>query len=144
MKKVDNAVNTFKSGYSCSQSIISTYGPDLGLERELALRVGASFHGGIGMTGRTCGAVNGALIILGLKTAMVKLGDVESKEMNTKLTRNFINKFIEKFGSIECKDLLGCDIGSEEGLKKAKNNAMFQEKCPKFIEAAALILEELL
>ena len=67
MSNVETALTCFKEGHSCAQAIVVVYGPKLGLDRESALKIASTFCGGLGMTGETCGAVTGALMVLGLK-----------------------------------------------------------------------------
>ena len=67
MSKVDSVLSGFSDDLDCAQALVSTYGPELGLDRETAIKVADAFTGGIGRTGETCGAVTGALMVLGLK-----------------------------------------------------------------------------
>ncbi len=64
----------FSEGPNCTQAIAATYGPNLGLDVEQALKGGDAFGSGMGM-GATCGALTGALMIIGLKHA--KLHDIK-------------------------------------------------------------------
>ena len=61
---MERAPELFEGGYLCSQSILMAYAPHFNLDLETAARLGASFGGG---RGETCGAVNGACVVLGLK-----------------------------------------------------------------------------
>ena len=51
---------------NCAQTVITTFCEELGLDRAIALQVANGFGGGMGRTGRTCGAVTGAYMVLGL------------------------------------------------------------------------------
>jgi len=64
MSKVQDAVSAFESGFNCSQAIVRTYGPDYGLSALDSVRVSCGFGGGM-RRGDTCGAVTGALMVLG-------------------------------------------------------------------------------
>ena len=66
MSKVKDAVSAFESGFNCSQAIVRTYGPDYGLSALDAIRVSCGFGGGM-RRADTCGAVTGALMVLGLR-----------------------------------------------------------------------------
>jgi C_GCAxxG_C_C family probable redox protein len=63
MNEVDQAESLFRSGCACSQAVLGTYGPRLGLSETEALRVSAGFAGGMRMA-ETCGAVTGAIMVL--------------------------------------------------------------------------------
>jgi len=63
--KQDQALDLFNRGFNCSQSVAGAYAEDLGLKSADALRMAAALGGGIGRSGQTCGAVIGALMVLG-------------------------------------------------------------------------------
>jgi C_GCAxxG_C_C family probable redox protein len=65
MSKVDDAVSLFTAGCACSQAILATFGPSLGIDRAAAMKVAAGFAGGM-RSGLTCGAATGAIMVLGL------------------------------------------------------------------------------
>ncbi len=146
MSKAEKAVETFKKGYNCSQSVFSTYAEDFNLNKDLALLIGSGLGGGVGRTGRICGAVSGAVLVLGLKYGFFKEEEINSgKERVYGKVKEFLKKFEEVHGSIDCVDLLGgVNIGTEEGLKKAKEENLFGTICPKYVENACKILEEML
>lgn len=146
MSKIEKALETFSKGFNCSQSVFSTYAEDFNLDRSTALLIASGLGGGIGRTGRICGAVSGAILILGLKYGFFKEEDIDSgKERVYPKVKEFLKKFEEIHGSINCIDLLGgVDLGTEEGLKKAKEEKLFSTICPKYIETACKILEELI
>lgn len=54
--RIEKAVELFKSGYNCSQSVVAAFADMYGFTQEQALRMGASFGGGIGRMRETCGA----------------------------------------------------------------------------------------
>lgn len=144
MSKVKEAVSCFTNGFICSQAVFSTYAPMLGLDRETALRISCSFGGGMARMGETCGAVTGALMIIGLKFGNTNAGDIQARERNYEVVRDFLKRFEQYHGSVKCKDLLGCDISTNEGRQIAKDTKLFTTLCTKFVEDAALIIEEII
>ncbi len=122
--------------------MLSTYGPRFGLDRENAVKIAKAFGSGMGM-GETCGAVTGALMVLGLKHARVKGSGLFSKDRTEDIAREFAARFKARNGTTECRELLGCDLGTTEGLKTAKKEKHFKKRCPKFVQDAAEILEEI-
>jgi C_GCAxxG_C_C family probable redox protein len=143
-KKADQAVSLFKQGFNCSQSMVATYGEQFGLSREQGLKLGSGFGGGMGAMAETCGVVTGAFMVLGLKYGSDRTSDNEAKLNTYKLIREFAKKFKDLNGSITCKDLLGCDISTAEGYQTAKEKGLFSTVCPKIVQDAAEILEEML
>lgn len=144
MKMSKEAVNCFAEGYNCAQSIFSTYSPDFGLDKVTALKISSAYGGGIARMGETCGAVTGAMMIIGLKYGGIAADDKQAKERNYELVREFVNKFVQCHGSIKCKELLDCDISNPEGAKTAKEKQLFTTLCPKYVEDAAVMLEEII
>ncbi len=59
--KADEAVALFQKGFNCAQSVLGSFGPDTGLDRESCLRVGGSFGAGMARKAETCGAVTGGV-----------------------------------------------------------------------------------
>ena len=47
-ERIQKAVNFFKEGYNCSQSVVAAYADLYGFTHEQALHMAASFGGGIG------------------------------------------------------------------------------------------------
>lgn len=139
---VSQAVATFRQGINCTQALVSTYGPRYGLDRTCALKIGGAFGSGMNM-GETCGAVTGALMIIGLRHAKVGGSRFLSRERTAGLTQEFLRRFRARNGATACKDLLGCDLGTPEGRRAAKQESHFKKQCPKFVQDAAEILEEL-
>jgi len=144
MKNSDKAKSYFEQGFSCSQSVLSTFSEQNGLDKITALRLAESFGGGIGHMGNICGAVTGALMVIGLRHGRVDADDSKSKEDTDKFVKEFLTKFRQKNGTIICKELLGYDIGTEEGERKIREQNLFHTKCPNYIEDAVKILEEII
>ncbi len=144
MSKAEEAKKQFEKGFHCAPAILSTYSKQFGLDKALALKIACGFGAGIGRMGRTCGAVTGALMVIGLKHGQVNLADQESSQRTYTLVREFINRFTTTHGSIECKELIGYDLSDSSELSLARDSGVFQKKCPGFVYDAACILEDVL
>ena len=144
MNRVERALSCFEEGFSCSQAMLSTYGPELGLDRETALMVATAFGGGMGRMGATCGAVTGAFMVIGLKYGRTRVEDEETKEKAYSLVREFADRFESRNGSIVCRELLGYDIGTPEERELAREQGLFASLCPRFVRDAAEIIERIL
>jgi C_GCAxxG_C_C family probable redox protein len=144
MSKVERAVACFEKGFNCSQSVLSTYAEQFGLDHETALKVAAGFGGGMGRMAGMCGAMSGALMVIGLKYGAVQAEDKQAKETTYEQVRAFARRFMDRHGSTLCKELLECDISTPEGLKRAREHNLFATRCSQLVRSAAEILEELL
>jgi C_GCAxxG_C_C family probable redox protein len=144
LSKAEKAKKQFEEGFSCALAVLSTYSDRFGLEKESALRIACGFGGGIGRTGRTCGAVTGAVMVIGLKHGQVDVTDEEARQKTHKLAKKFIDKFTALHGSIECRELIGYDLSNSAELKLARENKVFEDRCPDFVYDSACILEDVL
>ena len=144
MNHIEQAISVFKAGFLCSQALLSTYGVRFGLSREMALKVSAAFGGGISRMGETCGAVTGALMVIGLKHGSSEAEDKAARERTYAVAREFAQRFSARHGSLRCKDLLGCDLNVPEEYARAKEQKLFETACPQYVQDAAEILEEVL
>ncbi len=143
MSKSQEAVSTFESGFNCAQSVLYTYGNEYFKENELALKLASGFGAGIAYRAEMCGAVSGALMVIGLKYGYSSLQMDMRKELTYRLTKEFITLFEKENNSIICKQLLQTDISSSDGLEMARQKGLFKSKCPLFIASGSNILEEL-
>ena len=144
MNRVELAVSCFEEGYTCFQALLSTYSAKFGLDREIALRIADGFGGGMGSMGETCGAVTGAFMVIGLNHGKTVVEDRDAHRKTNSLINDFVRLFKHRNGSIVCRELLGCDISTPEGLNSAREKKLFTTVCPKYIQDAAEIVEELL
>ena len=78
--RVARAKELFHQGFNCSQSVFAACADLYGIEDEaLALRLSASFGGGIGRMRQTCGAACGLFMLAGLENGSATPGDAEGK-----------------------------------------------------------------
>ena len=143
MSNADKAAAMFKEGFSCSQAVLAMYCEGFGLDKELACKISTGFGGGMHLD-QTCGAVTGAIMVIGLKNGRTKADDVEAKMNTAKKVVEFAKKFKARHGSIGCTELLGCNISTMEGYEEAKKKDLFKQICPKYVISAAEILDEML
>ena len=145
MDRVEQAVSCFEEGFNCAQALLSVYGPQLRLDHEIALKVSESFGRGMGGMGKTCGAVTGAFMVIGLKHGRIKVEDKPAKEKTYRLVKEFVVSFESRNGTIICKELLRNSAKNTPRKKKlitAKNP--MAAICSKFVRDAAEIIEQIL
>jgi C_GCAxxG_C_C family probable redox protein len=143
MSRIETAVSRFKDGCNCSQAILATYGEAFGLPPETALRVACGFGGGM-RRADVCGAVTGALMVLGLRHGPTSCPGQPQKNETYAQVQAFHARFAERQGTVMCRDLLGCDISTPDGQQKAQAKQLFKTICPEAVKVAAEILEKML
>ena len=144
MTKSDEAIASFKSGFTCSAAVFSAFSGDLGLDPNTAKKIACGFGAGISKTGNICGAVSGAILAIGLKYGKMEHGDNDATEKTRGLVREFIREFTLRHGSVNCTDLLGYNLSNPEEYEQARKSGLFFTKCPEFVNDAAAILEKIL
>jgi C_GCAxxG_C_C family probable redox protein len=143
MSDAEKAVELFRAGCACSQAVLATYGPRYGLGEDQALRVAAGFAGGMRMGG-TCGAVTGALMVLGLAHCTSESRRAEGRTGAYAAVVAFADAFKQRNGSVSCNELLGCDISTPAGNQEAREKGLFVTTCPRLVRDASEILEQAL
>ena len=141
MSKVQLAVDSFKSGFNCTQAILSTYCEDYGLDKQNALKLACGFGAGMGRLGKTCGAVTGAYLVIGLSCGNYLEDDVEAREKTYALVQAFDKAFAMRNQSTDCRKLLGFDLLSDIGPEEKERVNVI---CPRMVQDAAEILETIL
>lgn len=103
----EKARELFLEGYNCSQAVFVAYADKYGIDKELALKLSASFGGGMGRMREVCGAVSGMAMVAGMETGQTKPKDSDAKKANYDMVQKLARRFQEEYGSIICKELLG-------------------------------------
>jgi C_GCAxxG_C_C family probable redox protein len=130
-------------GFNCAQVVAVEYYEAVGKSKRDILAAASGFGGGIGRQGLTCGALTGAVIIIGLAIGQNEPLESNSKELTYKYINEFFTKFKDEYGAFTCKDLLGSDISTSEGLELLRNG-YYRERCSGFIEISISILDDIL
>lgn len=103
----EKAIRLFKEGYNCSQAVFVAYADKYGIDEDTALRLSASFGGGMGRMREVCGAVSGMFMVAGLETGATDGKDIEGKKANYDMVQKMAEVYRKENGSIICKELLG-------------------------------------
>ncbi len=140
----DSAVAMFLQGYNCCQSVLACCGQERGMPRDMAIRTGQAFAAGIGKTGNLCGALTGALMVVGLGREALDAGDAASKAHANEMAQALMDEFARRNGSLLCRDLIGCDLRTAEGQRQFKEKDALHKVCAKVVRDAAEIVEQLL
>ena len=140
-ERIEKAVELFKEGFNCSQSVVAAFADEYGFTREQALKMSASFGGGIGRMRETCGAACGLFMLAGLETGAVDGADREGKAANYALVQQLAEEFKKRNGALKCAELLG--LSKKEPVvstPEARTPQYYAKRpCVKMVEEAARI-----
>ncbi len=143
MTHAEKAVEKFKSGFNCSQSVLYSHAQELHLDPDTALRIANGFGAGMGRKQEVCGAVSGGVMVLGLLYGRGEHDGRERHENTYSLVQKLFDAFIKKYGTVNCKQLLsGCSLLTEEGRRRFHDGGL-HEKCHEYAAAVCDILDGL-
>lgn len=162
----------FRSGFNCSQAIVAVFSEEHGFPAEIAIKMSYPFGRGMGGCGDTCGALTGAMMVIGMKygtagqigmkygaTGQPEMkygtagqigmkygvtgpGDAEKMKSACEITRRLIELFEAEHGTIICNDLTGIDQRKLNGSELMAMLPHFHSRCQKFMETVVTFLEE--
>lgn len=143
MNRSQHAGELFLSGYNCAQSVLLTFADDLKFSKELAQKLAAGFGGGMGKQQETCGAVTGAIMVLGLLKGEDVNNNEELKNAAYGSVKELSRRFTAAFKTTQCRELIGCDLNTPEGSAKFKDEKIMETICADCVRKAVLIVESL-
>ena len=139
----EKAVNNFKSGYNCAQSVFLAFAEDLGYDKDTALKLSSSFGGGMGRLREVCGAVSSMFAIAGIVKGYTSPNDDDVKAKHYELIQYLAEKFKLKYGTYICRELLELPEGSDSPIPSKRTEEYYQSRpCEAFVRYASEIIEE--
>ena len=127
------SLELFKSGFFCAESVLLAIAENQGIQSDLIPKIATGFCSGISRTGSMCGAVSGA--IMGINLVAGRSSPSESIEFSYTLTQKLISHFEKEYGSVNCHQLIGCDLATEAGQRTFMENHLM-ERCHQYAEDA--------
>jgi C_GCAxxG_C_C family probable redox protein len=129
----------FKSGFGCAESVLMAIAVSQNIKSELIPRIASGFCGGVSHTGGMCGALTGGIMALNIIYGRDTVA--QSKELNYQKVQEFVHAFKSRYGTMNCSELTGCDLGTEKGMAQF-SFLNKHEKCTELTaEATRMALE---
>ncbi len=129
-----SAEQKFEEGLFCAESVLEAVAEKLDIQSPLIPKIATGFCSGLARTSGMCGALTGG--ILGLNIAFGRNNPNETVEENYAAVQLLLKQFHEKYGAINCADLLGCDIGTEKGQNHFREKKL-GSRCKEFTGISA-------
>lgn len=139
----DEVRDLFTQRFHCSQIVFMEWAEELGIDRAEAARIAAPLGGGM-FRGDTCGAVGGAMLVIGARYGACEPNDKESDLRMQGKVKEFLAQFTERFGNTCCRDLLGYDFSQPGEYLKAARAGVMLAQCPDYVVGALEILEDIM
>lgn len=145
MTRRELAINYFKEGYNCSQSVVMAFKDVLTIDAKELCKVASPFGGGISRMRETCGAVTGMVLVLGNLIGYDTPEIGGKKHELYKNTQEILKIFENKYGSLTCRRLLNLEVKHDDPKPSERDHSFFMNRpCSELIGGAAEILENFL
>jgi len=135
------AVQFFKEGYNCNQSVVLAYSDYFPFDLETLKRLSAPFGAGMGRLREVCGAATGMFMVLGMEIPASNPEDIEAKTKNYEAVQRTAGAFKQRLGSFICADLLEISREPQSVVPDDRNAAYYAERpCALCVAVGAEIL----
>jgi len=133
----DRADAHFQEHYNCAQSVLWGVAETCGLACPSCIpAVALAMGGGIGHTGRACGALTGAAMAVGLAVDQAVAGSIsDRKDEANRLTAPLVDRFAGEFGTTDCAELLGFRWSEADAVERWY--AQRRQTCDRYVRWAA-------
>ena len=127
----------FHEGHNCAMAVLRAVAETLQVAHPRCVpAVALGMGGGIGHTDRTCGAVTGAIMALGLAVSRFTEGPlIQKKEEAGTLAAALLNRFLDEFGSVDCRPLLGFSWSDPDARERWEREG--HPTCDRYVRWAA-------
>ncbi len=109
----------------CAETVLKVIAEIGGKDADSIVRMATGFCSGMSRTSGQCGAVSGAVMGIGLFAGRMEVGG--EYEPAYALVQEFLERFEQQCGSINCFELVGCDFGTPEGRAQFKEDELLSE-----------------
>ena len=145
MTRKEKAMQGFRDGYNCAQSIVLAFEDMLTIDLDTALKIASPFGGGMGRLREVCGSVSGMFMVLGFVKGYNEPGNYEGKKELYEHVQELARRFEEENGSIVCRDLLGLNVKKEDAAPEKRTEEYYKKRpCVELVGCATEILEQYL
>ncbi len=144
----EKAIRLFKKPtlFQCSQATLVVGQEKLGRKDWEVVRAMEAFAGGLGANGEVCGALIGALAVMGLRFGRGGEEEKFDRRMwgyTRQLPKRFREEIVPSHGGIRCREIAGVDWTKPEQVQSFYNGEKFLE-CTRIVGDTAKLIGELL
>ena len=109
---------------TCGEAILLAGCEEMGVQSDVIPDIALAFCGGMGLTGRTCGALTGAMLVIGIAAGRVEKDYAKKLEMSIETGALMISRFREAHKADDCRTLCGLDLTTPKGLAGMTENEL--------------------
>ena len=144
MTKREIAEQNFLNGYNCTQAVVLAFADEIGMDKDMLLKISSSFGGGFSRLREICGAVSGIGMVVGaIEGCDFSVAGQDAKAKHYALVQKLAGAFKEINGSIICRELLGAKLAATNPTPDARTPEYYKIRpCAKLVGDAAEILQK--
>jgi C_GCAxxG_C_C family probable redox protein len=122
--------------YGCAETTLIVLQQAYGLPDARDSSPAMALNGGVAWSGGICGAISGAAMAVG-RLAEGRISDhKEAKRTARRIIAHLMSDLGREFGHVDCRDLTGLDISTEEGHTAFLEGKVWHTTCMSQIEFA--------
>ncbi|MDD5099912.1 MAG: C-GCAxxG-C-C family protein [Syntrophales bacterium] len=132
--------------FHCSQAVLSVGQEKLGMNDGEVIKAMGAFGGGLGGNGEVCGAIVGALAVLGLRFSRASEDEKEDPKMWSyahEILERFQKEIVKNHGSILCGEIARVNWKDREQVRCFYKGETVLE-CVRIVGDTAVLVGELL
>jgi len=139
------AKKNFESGCNCAQAVLLAFSDLTGLDEGTAMKLSASFGGGMGKLREVCGAVSGMFMVAGILYGYGDTGEDGEKAEHYKRIQSLAEEFKAQHGTIICRELIASLKKDSNPTPEARTEQYYKERpCAAFVRSAAEAMDKLI
>lgn len=134
MDRAAKAEQAYRDGRNCAQALLLAF-LDGQLPEPTALRLAKGFGAGMGSLGLTCGALSGAVMVIGMAS--------DDQRQVAGRVRELFERFTAEHGSTSCRELTGLDLTDPDQAARKRQDSAYTDRCSAYVRDAAAIVAQL-
>lgn len=119
----------------CAEAVFQAVAEGLGVRSPLVPRLATGFCSGLARGCGACGAFSAGVMAMGL--ARGRDSGADELDLAYEPVREYMEFFLARFGSLNCRELTGCDLGAAEGLAQYRERGLKDGLCGPMLSQAA-------
>ena len=130
--------------HGCSQSIVLAFQELLGTDDELTFKAAGPLCAGLG-TGKTCGALTGGMMVLGMKYGRTRIDEgLGGLFSGILIAQSLVQRFEQEYGATACLEISRLDWTDTDAVIQAINNPEFMTMCANVVGTTAEMVAEII
>jgi C_GCAxxG_C_C family probable redox protein len=138
---VSKAGELYEGNYHCCEAIVLAVSEHFDCKDDLLLKISTPFGGGMTSNGAVCGSLIAAYLCMGIFKG--RASENESRNNACEPANRIFNKFCQKYGSPNCRDITGYDKKDPKAVELYGKKVKCEVCIPLTKEVTRWILEEL-